>query len=346
MSLFSRWLIMYKSWLRRLSIINRLLIGNSLVIILGAIAGTLLTRHLTLLGNFGLILTFSSVGILLTLLVNYRIIKTSLDPIHELCQALEQMQAEQTVLPDFLKEYQDPDISNLVAVINALLQRLENHTIMLRLISERSINAQEEERVRIARGLHDETAQSIAMLIIHLERLEKSMPEGHPGIVQRTVEARMLATKLLEDLRKIIWDLRPSILDDLGLIPAIRWYAREHLKNAGTEVNFNIPDETVRLPAHLETMFFRVAQEAVSNILQHAQASSVTVSFQHLNHAVCLEIQDDGRGFHVEQTENKALSRKQLGLLGIRERVSLVGGELKVDSTPGLGTRLQINVPL
>lgn len=346
MSLFSRLRSKYQSWLRRLPIFNRLLIGNSLVIIFGAIVGTFFTRHLALLGNFGLILTFSSAGILLTLLVNYLIIKTALDPIHELCQALEQMQAEQTVLPDSLKEFQDPDISNLVAAINALLQRLENHTIMLRLISERSINAQEEERVRIARGLHDETAQAISMLIIHLERVEKSMPEGYPALVQRTVEARRLATKLLEDLRKIIWDLRPSILDDLGLIPAIRWYARENLSGAGTEVNFKIPDETVRLPAHLETMFFRITQEAVSNILRHAQANSVTVSFQRIDQAVCLEIQDDGRGFRVEQTADEALSRKQLGLLGIRERVSLVGGELKVESAPGLGTCLNISVPI
>jgi two-component system, NarL family, sensor histidine kinase UhpB len=346
MKLLSRLRFRYHAWLLRLPIFNRLLIGNSIVIIFGAVFGTILTRQLTLMGNLGLILIFSLSGIMLTLLVNYLIIKTALDPLHELCRALERMEVDQTVLPDFLNRYEDPDIQNLVKAINALLQRIESHTEMLRAISERAINAHEEERVRIARGLHDDTAQAISMLIIHLERLEKSIPDGNPVLTQRTVEARQLATRLLDDLRDVIWNLRPSILDDLGLVPAIRWYAQDKLGRLGTEVSFDIPGETIRLPSHLETMFFRIAQEAVSNILHHAQAKSVIIGFHQQKNRVCLEIKDDGRGFQVDQIASEALSRKQLGLLGIRERVSLVSGEVKVESAPGLGTRLQISVPL
>jgi two-component system sensor histidine kinase UhpB len=125
-------------------------------------------------------------------------------------------------------QYDDPEIHRLVVAINSMLSRLELRTLELQAISERAIIAQEEERVRIARGLHDETAQSISMMIIRLEQIEKQLPEGNDSLQQHIGEVGELASRLVEDLRKVIWDLRPSILDDLGLIPAIRWYAHTH----------------------------------------------------------------------------------------------------------------------
>jgi two-component system sensor histidine kinase UhpB len=336
----------YQRWMFRFPILYRVLIGNSFVIICGAIAGTILTRHLTLVGNLNLILLFSFFGILLTLLVNYWIIKTALAPLFELRNALEHVKSGQTALPEPLLQYEDPEIHRLVIAINSMLARLENRTLELQAISERAITAQEEERVRIARGLHDETAQSISMLIIHLEQIASLLPEGNPALQQRVIEVRQLATRLLEDLRKVIWDLRPSILDDLGLVPAIRWYARTNLGELGVQVNFETINESMRLPPHIETMLFRVTQEAVSNILRHAEARVVDIWLGQENEAVVLEIRDDGRGFDVERISGQALSRKQLGLLGIQERVSLVGGDLKVDSAPGTGTRLYISVPI
>jgi two-component system sensor histidine kinase UhpB len=330
----------------RFPILHRVLIGNSFVIICGAIAGTILTRHLTLVGNLNLILLFSFFGILFTLLVNYWIIKTALAPLFELRNALENVKSGQTALPEPLLQYEDPEIHRLVIAINAMLSRLEYRTLELQAISERAILAQEEERVRIARGLHDETAQSISMLIIHLEQIERSLPEGNPSLQQRMIDVRKLATRLLEDLRKVIWNLRPSILDDLGLIPAIRWYARSNLGELGVQVNFASEDESMRLPPHIETMLFRITQEAMSNILRHADARVVDIWLGQKNDAVFLEIRDDGRGFDMEQISGQALSRKQLGLLGIQERVSLVGGEVKIDSAPGIGTRLYISVPI
>jgi signal transduction histidine kinase len=252
----------------------------------------------------------------------------------------------QTALPEPLLQYEDPEIHRLVIAINAMLSRLENRTLELQAISERAILAQEEERVRIARGLHDETAQSISMLIIHLEQIERLLPEGNPALQQRMIDVRQLATRLLEDLRKVIWNLRPSILDDLGLIPAIRWYARSNLGELGVQVNFGTEDESMRLPPHIETMLFRITQEAMSNILRHAEARVVDIWLGQKNDTVFLEIRDDGRGFDMEQISGQALSRKQLGLLGIQERVSLVGGDVKIDSAPGIGTRLYISVPI
>ena len=224
--------------------------------------------------------------------------------------------------------------------------RIANHTSQLRAISERVINAQEEERVRIARSLHDDTAQSIAMLSIHLERLENLIPAGAPDVTRYISDAQHVATKLLENLRKIIWDLRPSILDDLGLFSAIRWFARTNLEKGGVKVDFCAATEITRLSSHLETMLFRIAQEAISNILRHANASKVSIRLWTADEQVWLEIKDDGRGFDIEKTTGRAVDQKQLGLLGIQERASLVHGGVKIESSPEFGTCLQVHIPL
>ena len=241
MDVLSRLSERYRQLMLRISIFDRVLIGNSIIIIFGAVAGTIFTREMTLLGNIRLILLFSFAGILITLLVNRVIIKTALYPLHELGDALEQVNSGQINIPDSLKNYKDPDIRRLVIAIDSMLNRIANHTSQLRAISERAINAQEEERVRIARSLHDDTAQSISMLIIHLERLENLIPAGAPDVTRYISDAQHVATKLLENLRKIIWDLRPSILDDLGLFSAIRWFARTNLEKGGVKVDFCAP---------------------------------------------------------------------------------------------------------
>jgi two-component system sensor histidine kinase UhpB len=346
MNVFSRLLARYRQFALRISIFNRVLIGNSIIIIFGAIGGTIITRQMTLFGNIWLILLFSFVGVLITLFVNRMIIHTALLPLHELGDAIEQVHSGQINIPASLTNYRDPDIRRLVVAIDAMLNRIANYTSQLQAISERGINAQEEERVRIARSLHDDTAQSISMLIIHLERLGALIPADRPDIVRYISDAQNVATRLLENLRKIIWDLRPSILDDLGLNSAIRWYARTNLEKAGIKVGFQTAIEAMRLPLHLETMLFRIAQEAISNILRHAGASHVSIRLWIANQNIWLEIEDDGRGFDMEQTARDALDHQQLGLLGIRERVSLVGGEVKIDSKEGSGTCLQVHVPL
>ena len=329
----------------RISVFNRVLIGNSFIIIFGAIAGTFFTRHLALLGNVRLIFLFSFVGIVITLFVNYAIIKSALNPLRELSQALDRPSIEQIKIPEDLKKYEDRDIHRLVTIVDSMLIRLEKRTSQLQALSGRAIRAQEEERVRIARSLHDDTAQTISMLIIHLERIKKIV-HADPDLSRQVNEAHQVATLLLENLRKVIWDLRPSILDDLGLVPAIRWYAQTNLKVSGVQVEMGRDSEAIRLPPHLETTLFRILQEAVSNILRHANASKVSINLRPEDGHVVLEIKDNGRGFDVEKTTGEAVTRKQLGLIGMQERVSLVNGAVKIESTLGEGTTLRVYVPL
>jgi two-component system, NarL family, sensor histidine kinase UhpB len=346
MKWLSRLLEHYRHYMLGISIFDRVLIGNSVIIIFGAVAGTMITRQMTLFGNIWLILLFSLAGILITLLVNRLIIRTALYPLHELGEAIERVHSGQINIPESLKNYQDPDIRRLVTAIDAMLNRMASYTSQLQAISERAINAQEEERLRIARSLHDDTAQSISMLIIHLERLANLIPAERADIARFITDAQQVATRLLENLRTIIWDLRPSILDDLGLFSAIRWFARTNLEKAGVKVDFYSDGDGMRLPSHLETILFRIAQEAISNILRHANAGHVSIRLWTACEQFWLEIRDDGCGFDLEKTTGEAVDRKQLGLLGIQERVSLVNGEVKIDSTQGEGTCLQVHIPV
>jgi len=332
--------------LQSVSIFNRVLIGNSLVIIFGAVFGTLLTRHFSVLGDIKLILLFSGFGILLTLLVNYYIIRSALFPLKYLSNLVSLVKEGQTILPESASLQADPAIYQLVLAIDSMLTRLQKRTLLLRAISERVINAQEEERLRIARGLHDDTAQALSILIIELERIENMMPENYPALAHRIKYVRDLANHSLEELRDVIWDLRPSILDDLGLIPAIRGYARTHLEDTGVQVAFNAPADMLRFSPALETMLFRIAQEALNNIKKHASADTVVISLEQDSTLVCLDVKDNGHGFDVERIKKDAVAHQQLGLLGIQERVSLVGGEIQIESIPGQGTHLHVCIPL
>lgn len=297
-------------------------------------------------GYLSLILLFSCVGLLLSLTVNYIIIRTALRPLRYIQNVVEAVQTGKQRISQSLMFDTPPDIRQLIFAINSMLDRLEQHSLQLRAISERAINAQEEERRRIARGLHDDTAQSLSMLIINLECIEQLLPADASELIQRVISARKLASATLEDLRKIVFQLRPTMLDDLGLVPAIRWYSRFHLENSGIEIRFNTPDENIRLASHIETALFRVAQEAVNNILRHAHASKATISLRKSQNDIYLIIADNGCGFNVEQTMEQAVQHKQLGLLGIRERAALVGGEFILESTPDQGTQLQVRVAI
>jgi signal transduction histidine kinase len=146
-------------------------------------------------------------------------------------------------------------------------------------------------------------------------------------------------------VHRLILDLRPSVLDDLGLLSAIRWYAERYLQPRGISVRCEFERLEGRLPPAFETAVFRVCQEAMSNIARHAQAETVLVQARAEGGALVVEIEDDGRGFDPAEVARQT-GRPHFGLLGIRERVELLGGKLVVDSAPGRGTRLHVEVPL
>lgn len=330
-----------------LPIIYRIAIGNAAVIAVGAVGGTLLTRHLAnRAADLWLILLFLFLGTTLSVITNFVIIKSALRPLRELVQLVPDVHAGQPdISPQLLKD-NDPDIVHLAKSIDSLVQQLEDRNLQLRALSERAINAQEEERKRMALSLHDDTGQALSMLIIHLEQIQSRLPTEMNELHAKLNAAHQLAACTLTELRKIIAGLRPTVLDDLGLVPAIRWYARSNLEEAGVRVDVQAEDELSPLPAQLNATLFRIAQEAVNNILRHAQAQSAKITLCCTGSEICLQVEDDGKGFDLQQIQEGAIRLQRLGLLGIQERAEMVGGRVKVYSAPGRGTQLIVSMPL
>jgi signal transduction histidine kinase len=219
-----------------------------------------------------------------------------------------------------------------------LKQREEARASLLRMV----ITAQEDERKRIARELHDDTSQNLAVLVMGLESAIQALRAG--GSPPRLEEVKALAVHALEEVHRLIFDLRPSVLDDLGLFSAIRWYAERHLGARGISVRCELAEQEPKLPPAYEIALFRMCQEAMNNVVRHAQAESVLVQVEVEDGVLRIEIEDDGRGFDV--AAGPARDRAHWGLLGISERAEILGGTARIDSSPGDGTRVEIRVPL
>lgn len=206
------------------------------------------------------------------------------------------------------------------------------------------IGAQEEERKRIARELHDETCQTITALKIKLDEAGKA-PSAEARL-ERIAAAQGMATRSVDELHRVIWDLRPSILDDLGLLPAIRWLSQRDLAPRGIHVRCEFDDGSVRLPAEVEIAVFRAVQEAISNVARHADAETLLIEVGVAGGILEIDVEDDGRGFDADGLGGPVASGRGLGILGMRERLELIGGKATVVSSPGAGTRVSFRVPL
>lgn len=234
-----------------------------------------------------------------------------------------------------------------VAVENATLYReLERKEALRGELLRKVISAQEEERKRIARELHDDTSQALAALAVALETASVAPAQDAEEVKARIEGIKPLAVRTLEEIRKLTLDLRPTVLDDLGLIPAIRWYAENRLKPQGVKVQLETAGIERRLPPELETALFRVAQEAVANIARHAEAENVVISLSFSQSSVVIEVEDDGKGFDLAAVSRTVDKGRGLGLMGMQERVALFSGSLTIETSPGSGTQLRIEVPL
>ncbi len=303
--------------------------------------------------GFGLVLTLSVAWI-----TTSRVVK----PTEELMLAAERMAGGDLASP--IEVRAQDEVGQLAESLEAMRQRLNlaqetieraNRELELRVadrtarlgqVLRKTISAQEEERLRLARELHDETAQALAALTIALDRTRDDLDAGAPHARERVLEARGIAAGLLEEIRRLILGLRPSVLDDLGLVPAIRWLCEASLGNRGIEVSIEAERAGIRLPAHVEVTLFRIAQEAVSNIARHAGATHVRVGLGATDGTAHLTIVDDGRGFDVARTSGPAGSEKTVGLIGMQERVGLLGGTIEIRSEAGIGTEIVVDVPL
>jgi formate dehydrogenase gamma subunit len=269
-------------------------------------------------------------------------LKESLDRIQAWSRELEVRVQERTheleASRDHLKTVAEENAS--------LYEELKRKEVARSDLLKKVITAQEEERRRIARDLHDDISQALTALALGMETAALT-PDGQKARVQEKLDdLKELAVRTLEGVHRLIYDLRPSVLDDLGLVAGLRWYAESRLQPAGVRLRLLVTGQERRLPIEVETALFRIGQEAISNVARHAHASTVFLSIDFQDSGIVLEVEDDGEGFDVAAISEAAPGRPGWGILGMQERATLLGGTLELISEPGSGTHLQASIRL
>ncbi|MBD1914596.1 MULTISPECIES: PAS domain S-box protein [Cyanophyceae] len=232
-----------------------------------------------------------------------------------------------------------------IALQNAqLFEQVKHDRTRLQSLSRQLLEAQETERRFLAHELHDEIGQALTAVNLNLHRLDRMI--ANPQIDAPLQDCLAIVDGALQQVRNLSLDLRPSMLDDLGLVPALRWYINRHAERSGLQeilVCRNIPHG---LLDSTETACFRIVQEALTNIARHAQATAVTVTIEQVDQTLHLTVEDNGLGFDVATVDRAKTEGTSLGLLGMEERSKLIGGHLTIASSPGQGTCIHLQLPL
>lgn len=335
----------------RLSLFEKVILVNTVLLIGEALIGLWITSH-ALESHHYLIDTAFIVGAtVLSLCINILFLRTSFQPLFSLLATIRTIsagktQARATNLPT------DTEIGELAQAFNSMLDRLENARREQAMLI---VQAQEEERRRIALELHDESSQNLTALLVHVEILQQALlalpssaltPDTRELLRGGLQQLTHLSQHTLESVRTLALQLRPAVLDDLGLHAALRWLAEDCRERLHVRVELilpavtNVPSQTAPYPALYETTLFRVAQESLTNVVRHAHATQVSIALQQDEHTIELRISDNGQGYEVTQR------RSGLGISGMQERVSLLNGTFRLTSEVGQGTVVITTLPL
>jgi two-component system sensor histidine kinase UhpB len=246
-------------------------------------------------------------------------------------------------MSDPLREIAD-EVARIRGENTRLLERLAEGERRFRLISRGVLRVQEAERGRISRELHDGVGQSLTALKMQVEQLEQ-LGEGET-LQGRLGDLRELADRCLQEVRQISHLIRPQILDELGLVPTLRWLVRAFSKRTGMMLEFVLEGEEGGVDPDAETLVFRVAQEALTNATKHAHAARAEVRLRREPERLRLEVRDEGQGFDATAALERSDEEAGFGLRGMRDRVQLLGGRFEISSAPGAGTTVRLELPL
>ena len=323
-----------------LPLLYKVLAANSIVILIGATIGTSLATQLQGDSRPIILIGFVLSGLAISVVINFVLLKLALYPLDRLRETMRQVQSG-----DLEHQAQitgrDPDADQLAVAFNTMLSALDD---LSKSRASQILHAQEQERKRIARELHDETSQVLTSLLISLALLEEAVMEPEARV--RIAETRALAHQTLRAVRNLSIDLRPSALDDLGLLPALRWYIKEYQQKCGIEVELTTSGFKERLPAEMETALYRIVQESLTNTAKHAQATKVWVAMKQDGAQTQAHVRDNGRGFDAQTVLKTPWQDRGLGLAGMMERASLLNGNVQILSTPGAGATIDVTIPL
>ncbi len=334
------------SWLLNIHIFHKLLLLNTSIIILTWLVISIIT--LWHVHNFpgeihlDLLIFFAIAGLTIASSITWLVFRFSLNPLDRLQTAFNDVQSGKKNTRISSANYSDKRFSRLIGSFNQMVTRIEGDSQRLHLQSGKILMAQEEERKRVARELHDEAAQSLTSILVRLRLLERSqdVEEAH----REVQELRKLTSNTLDEIRRIALQLRPKILDDLGLESALSWQVENYSRAYATQINLQVTGLEGRLPSDLELVLYRVVQEALTNVAKYAHAKHISITLTGDKNNLELKVSDDGEGFEASMLPVDA--PHGLGLLGMRERLMMVGGKLTVSSEPGKGTQIIAQIPL
>ena len=230
-----------------------------------------------------------------------------------------------------------------VALVTSLADRFREQRAQLENFSQRLIESQEAERRRVARDLHDDVGQILTGIKLNLVNIQREA--GPSPLARRLDESIAIIDGAIERTRELALALRPSLLDDLGLVAALQWYVDREARRAGLTPEIVVDLRDARLSPEVETACFRIVQEALTNVARHSGARHVWIELRQRGSALHLSIRDDGVGFDVRTASSRRPPDVNLGLQGMRERASIVGGHLEIESTPGHGTEVRARLP-
>jgi two-component system, NarL family, sensor histidine kinase UhpB len=321
--------------MRRPSLVSQVLAFNLLVVVASIFFASLAAGlDLSVSGSRYQFLVLA-LAVVLVLVVNMWLLQRRLEPLERLVATMERIDLSR---PGRRVDVAggprgSTDVQRLAATFNRMLERLEGER---RRSGELVLKGQEEERQRVSRELHDEVNQALTALLLRLE----AAAQHAPGYLKPELDqTKQLANQAMEELLALARQLRPVALDDHGLAAALRGHVREYELRGPVRTSFDVDPELADLPQDVELVIYRVAQEALTNASRHSGASRIDVSLGRINSSVVLEVQDDGKGFAFAEGE------RGLGVSGMRERALLVAGRLEIDSRPGKGTRVRLEVP-
>ena len=335
-----------------LPLFYKVLFANSAIVVVGAVAGTAITSRVATSGqghgmDVPLAAGFAVVGLALTGLLNALLLRAALNPLARLQEVARQVRAGNLAVRARPSPLADVEIEQLATTLNAILDEVQRHQEQMRALSGRVIRAQEEERQRIARELHDDTGQVLTLLLIRLKLLE-----GQPGaeaLQEQIEELRGLVSGAIDQVRQLALNLRPPSLDQLGLVPALRSLATTFTASTRLPVALDLPRTAVRLSPEQTIAVYRIAQEALTNAAKHASASKIALAVTLSGEALRLSVRDDGQGFDPDAIDRPAVSSsasgRGVGLFGMEERARLVDGTLRIASAPG-GTLVTLELPM
>ncbi len=330
-----------------LPILYKVLIANAAIVALGAVAGTWLTiqtvRHAAEDQFVGLAAGFVAVGIIASVVVNYIVLRAAFRPLATLEQTALAVRGGDLSARAAPTSFTDPQVAHLAETFNATLDELARDRAELRSLASQVIRAQEDERRRIARELHDDTAQVLFAQLLRLTTL-KGSPD--PAVHSMAATLEEMTVEALEGVRRLALELRPPALDDLGLSAALGELAQRFAEQLEIPVDYQSRGLRGRLPSEVELVLYRVAQEALTNIAKHADARRIWLDVDRTGEDVTISIRDDGSGFDhavMAESDGRGLG---LGIFGMEERVALVGGRFRIWSRPGLGTEIFAFIPL